>query len=74
MAPHVRPAGGGSARVTVPVKPLSAVSVIVEEADWPTLTLEGVEAVTAKSGTRTKVKVAMVLWVSDPLVPVIVTG
>ena len=33
MAPHVRPEGGVSVRLTMPVKPFTAVTVIVEVAD-----------------------------------------
>ena len=33
MAPQVRPAGGVSVRVTTPVKPFTAVIVMVEVAD-----------------------------------------
>lgn len=50
MGPQVRPEGGASARVTVPVKPFLAAIMIVELADWSTLIPEGVLAVTVKSG------------------------
>ncbi len=74
IEPQVKPIGSEvSDRDTAPVKPFRAVRVIVEEADWPAFALEGVEAVMLKSGTTAKVKVAVVLWVSDALVPVIVT-
>ncbi len=49
MAPHVRPAGGVSVRLTTPAKPFNAVIVIVDVADWPTLTAAGEVAVIVKS-------------------------
>jgi hypothetical protein len=58
IAPQVRLAGTVSVRLTVPVKPLTAVTVIVEVADVPTVTAAGDVAVTVKSVT---VKVAVVL-------------
>lgn len=58
MAPQVRLAGTVSVRLTVPVKPLSAVTVIVEEADVPTVTAAGDVAAMVKSVT---VNVAVVL-------------
>ena len=57
MAPQVRLAGTVSVRVTVPVNPLSAVTVIVEVADVPTVTAAGDVAAMLKSRT---VKVAVV--------------
>ena len=56
IAPHVRPAGTVSVRVTTPAKPLTAVTVMVETADWPTLTAAGEDAAIVKS---TKLNVAM---------------
>jgi len=53
----VRLAGTVSVRDTVPVKPLTAVTVIVEEAETPALTAAGDVADTVKSVT---VKVAVV--------------
>ena len=70
IAPQVRFAGTMSVRLTVPVKPLTAVTVIVEVAEVPTWTGAGEVAATVKSVT---VKVAVVEWESVPLVPVIVT-
>ena len=55
IAPHVRPVAGVSVRLTTPVKPLRAVTVIVEVADWPAFTAAGEEAAMAKS---LKLKVA----------------
>lgn len=58
--------------VTVPVKPFTAVTVIVEVADWPKLTFAGKPAVIVKS---TNVNVTVVTRVSAGvvLVPVTVT-
>jgi hypothetical protein len=50
IAPHVRPVGTASVRDTVPVKPFCAEMVMVELADWPTLTAEGEVAEIVKSG------------------------
>lgn len=49
-------AGTVSVRVTVPVKPLTAATVIVDVADVPTVTAAGEVAATVKSVT---VKVAV---------------
>lgn len=57
MAPQVSPDGTVSVSETVPVKPLRAVTAIVEVADVPTLTAAGEVADTEKSVT---VKVAVV--------------
>ena len=70
IAPQVRLAGTVSVSDTVPVKPLTAVIVIVEVADVPAVTAAGEEAAIVKSVT---LKVAVAEWVSVPLVPVIVT-
>lgn len=69
IAPQVRLAGTVSVRLTVPVNPFSAVTVIVEVAETPTFTAAGEVALMLKSVT---VKVAVVEWVRVPLVPVIV--
>ncbi len=69
IAPHVRLAGTVSVRATTPAKPLTAVIVIVEVADVPMVTDAGDVAEIVKSVT---VKVAVVVWTSVPLVPVIV--
>ena len=70
---QVRPADGVGVRVTVPVKPFRAVTVIVEDPVEPSdicgLGLTG-PAATVKSWT---VKVTVALWVRAPLVPVTVT-
>ncbi len=70
IAPQVRLAGTVSVNETVPVNPLMAVTVIVDVADTPALTAAGEVAAILKSMT---LKVAVALWVSVPLVPVIVT-
>jgi hypothetical protein len=69
MAPQVRLAGTVSVRLTVPVNPLIAVTVIVEVADVPAWTAAGEVADTVKSVT---VKAAVAEWDRVPLVPVIV--
>lgn len=70
MDPQVSPLGTVSVRDTVPVKPLTAVIVMVEVADWPALTAAGDVAATVKS---TKVKVALVACIVLGPVPVIVS-
>jgi len=49
IAPQVNPAGTVSVRVTTPAKPLTAVIVMVETADWPALTAAGEVAAMVKS-------------------------
>jgi hypothetical protein len=56
MAPQVRLAGTVSVKDTVPVKPLTAVTVIVDVAEAPAWTAAGDVADTVKSVT---VKVAV---------------
>ena len=70
IAPQVRLAGTVSVRLTVPVKPFTAVIVIVEVADTPALTAAGEVAAIVKSVT---VNVAVAEWDNAPLVPVIVS-
>ena len=70
MAPQLRLAGTVSVRLTVPVNPFRAATVIVDIAEVPTVTAAGDVADTVKSVT---VKVAVVEWNSAPLVPVMVT-
>ena len=60
MAPHVRPEGTVSVRVTTPVKPFNAVIVIVEVDDEPALTTAGEDALMLKSGAAPKVNVAVI--------------
>ena len=69
IAPQVRPAAGVSVSETTPVKPLRAVTVIVEVADWPAFTAPGEVAVMLKS---LKLNVAVAEWVRVVLVPVTV--
>ena len=57
IAPQVRLAGTVSVRLTVPANPLSAVIVMVEVAEVPTVTAAGEDAAIVKSRT---VKVAVV--------------
>ena len=70
IAPQVKLAGTVSVRLTVPVKPLTAATVMVEVADVPAWTAAGEVAVIVKSVT---VKVAVVECTRVPLVPVIVS-
>ena len=58
IAPQVRFAGTVSVKDTVPVKPLRAVTVIVEVAEVPAVTAAGDVAAVLKSVT---VKVAVVV-------------
>jgi len=65
-------------RFTVPLKPLSGATVIVEVADPPTATEAGdsADAAMVKSGgggTEFTVRLTEVLWLTDPEVPVTVT-
>jgi hypothetical protein len=69
-APQVRFAGTVSVKATIPVKPFTAVMVIVEVADVPTGTELGEVAAIVKSVT---VNVAVAEWDRVPLVPVTVT-
>jgi hypothetical protein len=73
IAPHVSPEGIVSVNETVPAKLLSAVIVMVEVADCPESTAAGELAVIVKSGAGPKVKVAVIVWLNDPLLPVIIT-
>jgi hypothetical protein len=70
IAPQVNPAGTVSVKLTEPVNPLMAVTVIADVADVPTVTPAGEVADIVKSE---KLKVADVEWDSIPLVPVMVT-
>jgi len=49
IAPQLIPEGTMSVRVTVPVKPFSALMVMVEVAETPTLAVAGEVAVIVKS-------------------------
>jgi hypothetical protein len=54
-------------KVTVPLNPLTAVTVTVELVDWPTFTGAGEEETIVKSWTR---RIAIAECVREPLVPV----
>src|SRR2546426_10910757 len=69
IAPQVSPDGIVSVRATLPVKPFSAIIVIVEVGVCPTFTGGGEEAVTVKS---TKLNVAVVVCTRELLVPITV--
>jgi hypothetical protein len=69
--PHVRPEGTLALSVTVPVKPFSAVRVMVDNTEDPGEILAGELALTVKSW---KMKVAVAVRVRVPLVPVTVNG
>ncbi len=71
IAPQVRPAGTVSVSETVPVKPLTAVTVIVEVAEVPAWVGPGLDAVTVKS---VKLSVAVAERESVPLVAVTVSA
>ncbi len=70
IAPHVSPDGIVSVNETVPAKLFNAVIVMVEVADCPESTAAGELAVIVKSGAGPKEKVTLVVWTSEPLVPV----
>jgi len=55
MAPQVRPEGTVSVRVTVPVNPFTAVTVIVDVADVPTLPDGDVAAIVKSRNVKTAV-------------------
>ena len=69
IAPQVRFAGTVSVKLTVPVNPFTAETVIVEVAEVPVWTAAGEVAAIVKSVT---VKVAVAEWDNVPLVPVTV--
>ncbi len=69
IAPQLKLAGTVSVSDTVPVNPLTAETVIVEVAEVPTVTAAGEVAEIVKSVTM---NVAVVEWLSVPLVPVMV--
>jgi hypothetical protein len=72
---QVRPAGvdADAARLTVPVKPLSAVTVIVEVPEAPANIWAGDTAPAAIEKSTTWNRIGDVVWDSAPLVPVTVT-
>jgi len=67
---HASPTGTVSLNVTVPTNPSTAVTVIVDVAEEPTVVAAGELAVRVKS---TNVNLAVAVYVSEPLVPVSVT-
>jgi hypothetical protein len=67
--PHDSPEGDVLEIVIVPENPFNEVRVTVEVADAPGATGAGEEALIVKSW---KLKVVVAVWVSAPLVPVIV--
>ena len=69
IAPQLNPDGTVSVSETVPVKWLTADTVIVEDAEAPALTGEGWLALIVKSTTWT---VTAIVWVRLPLVLVTV--
>ena len=73
MELQVRPAGVVSVSETIPVKPFSAVTDMVDEGAWPTLVGLGDEAVIEKSGPAGTVIMTLAECDSGPLAPVTVT-
>ena len=69
IALQVRPLGTTSVSSTVPVKPLTVVTVIVEVVDEPTAP----DGEVADMGKSVTVNFAVVVWVILPLLPIIVT-
>ncbi len=69
IVPHVRPEGTRSVRLTVPAKRFRLVIGIVDTTDEPALAGAGEVAAIVKSRNW---KVAVVLWTSCVLVPMIV--
>jgi hypothetical protein len=69
IGPQLRPVATGSVRLVVPLKPFTAVMVIVEVTDVPAFTATGVDAAMVKSWNR---KVMVALCFREPLVPVTV--
>jgi hypothetical protein len=69
--PHVRPEGTLALSVTAPLKPFSAVRVMMDALEDPGETLVGELAPIVKSW---KLKVVVAVRVREPFVPVIVNG
>jgi hypothetical protein len=72
---HVKPAGveTDTAKLTVPVNPFSAVTVIVEVPEEPARICDGVTAPAAMLKSACGVKVTLTVRVKVPLVPLTVT-
>ena len=73
IAPQLSPAGTLSVRATMPVNPLLGVSVSVDVFVEPAFMDVGEVAAIVKLGGAPNVNEAVVEWLSDPLVPLIVT-
>jgi hypothetical protein len=73
IAPQLRPLGIVSVRDIVPVKPLSAATVMVEVSDWPTFAGGGEDPRIEKSGPEGTVTATVVEWEREPLTPVMFT-
>jgi len=67
IAPQVRLDGAVSLKVTVPVNWFRPVTVMFDVAVEPTFTAAGSEAEIVKSWN---LKVAVVVWMRDPLAPI----
>jgi hypothetical protein len=72
-APHVSPAGTVSVRLTTPVNPFTAVTVIVDVPEEPTSIWAGLTAVADMVKSTTWNRTVPVVWVRVPSVPVTVT-
>ena len=70
---QVKPAGTESVRVTVPVNPFSAVTVMVEVPEPPARIWAGVTALAEIVKSTTWKMMLAVVWDNVPLVPVTVT-
>jgi hypothetical protein len=67
VAPQMRPDEVLTLKVTVPLNPLTGVTVTVELVDCPTFVGAGEEETIVKSWTR---RIAIAEWMREPLVPV----
>ncbi len=70
---QVKPAGTESERVTVPVNPLRAVTVIVDVPEAPARIWAGETAPAEIVKSTTWKSIPDVVWTNEPLVPVTVT-
>ncbi len=72
---HVKPAGveADAVRLTVPVRPFNAVTVIVDVPDAPARIWTGDTAPAASAKSTTVKVIVAVVWDSVPSVPVTVT-
>jgi hypothetical protein len=72
---HVRPAGVETdvVRVTVPVRPFRAVTVIVDVPEAPASIVAGLTAPAAIVKSTTWKRIVPVVWLKVPSVPVTVT-